>query len=490
MFALLCGALIIAACGGDSITDSIESAASTVRPTTEPSAETARPSTTTTSSNPTLDPAANVRPDAGDPYYPGLGTTDLDVAHYLIDLDIDPQADTFSATTTIDTEVLVDTDRVSLDLIGLEVTDVRVDDVSVAYAQEDAELIVMPAETFAAGDRVEISVDYMGYPTTTISNGLNVGWIDSADATYVIGEPDAARRWFPSNDHPSDKATFGFVVTVPQGFEVVTNGGLSTLVANENATNTWTFDAPDLMTTYSATVMIGDFESSEPFEVDGVKIRHAYTPDKADEVAVDAAPIPAMLKVFAELFGPYPFETYGIAVIGDSFGGALETQTISMFSRDLVRGDGEFESVQAHELAHQWFGNAVAPKRWSDIWLNEGFASYAEYLWREFGPAGESIDQAIRPLVGIAYGPIGDPGPDGLFERSIYDRGALTLHALRLEVGDDAFFEVLRQWFGRYSGSSATTKEFIMLAEGVAGVDLNRFFDAWLNNPTPPPLPN
>ena len=194
-------------------------------------------------------------------------------------------------------------------------------------------------------------------------------------------------------------------------------------------------------------------------------------------------PQPAMMDAFEELFGPYPFDVYGSAVIEDGFGGALETQTLSIFGADIMGLGPIAESIVAHELAHQWFGNNVSVEAWSDLWLNEGFATYAEVLWLEARDGEFDFDMWAKNLgfqADALNGSIQPPPVDNLFSQGVYQRGALTLHALRVEVGDEAFFDILKQWNVRFAGESAGTADFEALAEELSGQDLADLFDQWL----------
>jgi aminopeptidase N len=226
---------------------------------------------------------------------------------------------------------------------------------------------------------------------------------------------------------------------------------------------------------------------------DGLPILNAFPPTVPPQERRPFARVPEMIAFFAERFGPYPFASFGGTVVDGPFPAALETQTMAIYGRSALS-----EPTVAHELAHQWFGNNVALARWQDIWLNEGFATYAEYLWLEHDEGRAALDAEMRRLHAnmnrLAGTPgwdfrISDPGPNRLFASPVYQRGALTLHALRLGIGDDAFFDLLRAWTDRYGGASATTDDFIALAETIAGRDLTAFFDGWLFETDVPALP-
>ena len=191
-----------------------------------------------------------------------------------------------------------------------------------------------------------------------------------------------------------------------------------------------------------------------------------------------------MINFFVGLFGPYPFDAYGIAVV-DEFEAALENQTLSIFGRGFVDSPQLFETVLVHELAHQWFGNSVTPGDWGDIWLNEGFATYAEWLWIEHtkgAPAMQATVQGERNQIALSSSlrPPGNPPADDLFNASVYVRGGLVLHALRTEIGDDAFFATLLEYATKYRYSVVSTSDFVDTAEAVSGRELDDLFDVWL----------
>jgi aminopeptidase N len=202
-----------------------------------------------------------------------------------------------------------------------------------------------------------------------------------------------------------------------------------------------------------------------------------------------------MLDYFSEVFGKYPFEVYGSLVMNTDFGAALENQTLSIYGKDMIDiDDVEYtELTVAHELAHQWFGDSVSVADWSDIWLNEGFATYSEGLWVEHLHGRETLDDWVKSqyadVAASSYPPPGVPPKNDLFNDGVYLWGGLTLHALRLEVGDEAFFETLKTYFALYKNGNATTDDFIAVAEKVSGKELDEFFDAWLYSETVPPIP-
>ncbi|MCP3997700.1 MAG: M1 family metallopeptidase, partial [bacterium] len=351
--------------------------------------------------------------------------------------------------------------------------------------------VIAPGVAFAA------TVAYNGTPTPVLSEALpfNVGWrTDPSGVSYVVGEPDGGHTWLPLNDHPSDKATYTFRITVPDPLIAAANGVLAETVTDLGWA-TWVWESEQPMASYLATVVIGDLDV-EPDDASttasGVRVRNVI-PDDLSAASLERLALHGdMIRFFEHVFGPYPFDAYGLAVV-DDFEGALENQTLSIFGRYMVDVPEFFEIVMVHELAHQWFGNSVTPADWGDIWLNEGFATYAEWLWLEdrYGEnAMLATIQGERDRMTITdHSPPGNPPADDLFNSSVYIRGGLVLHALRTEVGDEAFFETLRQYADTYRYDVVTTNDFITLAESVSGQDLQDLFDRWLYGAEVPQLP-
>ncbi len=461
-----------------------------------PTTEAGKPS----ESQPVDDQALDGQPGTdgvGDPYYPLLGNTGYDVEHYDLHLVVDIAGpDRLDGRASIQLTPLIDLSSFAFDLTdaGLTVTSVDVDRAPADFAHDDAKLRITPPTTAARGEAIIVDVVWAGTPTP-VSSGTrigSIGWLEGTVASVAVGEPFGARTWYPVNDHPSDKATYTITVDTPSNLVGVSNGVQThDEIVGDRRITTWDMDDP--MASYLTTVGVGDFElrASDDGLTTGTPIDDAIARPVAPAFEGDFGLTDEMLIVFEELFGPYPFDEYGALVVDMDFGFALETQGRSLFSARMVDGDGSIERIVAHELAHQWFGNHVSPATWRDIWLNEGFASYAEDLWLEY--SGRAAPDALEVrLVDRASGsPLprpGDPGKNDLFAPSVYRRGALTMHALRLEVGDEPFFGILREWVDRYGGGSASTEQFVALSSEIAGRDLADFFSSWLFDDTVPAL--
>ena len=455
---------------------------------------------------------------AGDAYFPFAGNGGYDVQHYDLDITYTPPAPApaplvgqLSGVATVDLVATQDLDRFNLDLRDMDVQAItingkRASEVTppapgaevegAAYwqVQDDAarvwELTIQPRPKLKNGQTARVVVTYGGETTRPEDiEGALYGWVTTRDGAMVVGEPEGSMTWYPVSDHQTDKATYTFAITVPQGKVAVANGLPAGDPVTEDGSTTWSWDAPDEQASYLTTASVGDYELRYSETDDGVPIIDAVDDNltPANAAATDASlGLQADMIAFLEgAFVPYPFNSSGSIVDDDTVGYALETQTRPVYSR-VAR-----ESTVVHELAHQWFGNAVSPERWQDIWLNEGWASYVEWLWSEHS-GGDSAQMFFDAVMGIPSDDpfwdlaIADPGPLGLFHGAVYDRGAATLHALRGKIGDEAFYAATREWLVRYDDSTGTTEDFQAVCEEVSGQNLDSFFDVWVRTPTKP----
>jgi aminopeptidase N len=432
-------------------------------------------------------------PDAGaagvgDTYFPQLGNGGYDVDHYDLDLRWNPDGRQLDGVVTIEATATQDLSTFNLDFSDIPISKAEVDGKAAETTHEgEHELVVTPADPLDDGDDFTVEITYGGHAQTQggLLPGLG-GWTDDGREVYVASEPAGAHGFFPVNDHPSDKASYSLRITAPADLVVAANGKLEESTDDPAAgTKTWHFEAPEPMASYLVQVVIANLDVQESTSADGVPIRHAIDKDVAVVNGDAMTDTGAMVDYFATIFGPYPFGVYGGVVVDDSLGFALETQTMSLFPAGV-----DAETV-SHELAHQWFGDNVSLERWQDIWLNEGFATYASYLWLEHDGVAE-VDDLIEGALSVGpdldVPPASPGGPDNIFDATVYLRGAATLYVLHQDLGDDKFFEVLRTWGERYGGESATTAEFEELAEEIAGHDLSPLFEAWLRSDELPRL--
>jgi aminopeptidase N len=421
----------------------------------------------------------------GDPLYPQLGNSGYDAQHYTLDLAVNMETNVISGTATIRALATQDLDAFNLDLEGLEVGSVAVTGEQATVMRERGEMRVAPAGPLKANEEFTVVVAYRGVPEGSLLEGtpVTIGWTRYDKGVYVASEPSGASTWYPVNDHPCDKATYTMRIAVPDPYVVAANGLLKEMVEGGDTT-TYVWESTQPMASYLVTVNIAEFTRQEQTSKAGVPIRNYFPARIADDVDDPFARTPEMVDYLGSIFGPYPFDAYGVVVADTNLGFALETQTLSLFGRGVATRNAEAEEVVVHELAHQWFGDSVSLESWRDIWLNEGFATYAQWLWLEQteGRAAYNarIDEMHQVVNEEAPPPPGNPPADNLFNPGVYLRGGLTLHALRQQVGDAAFFNILKTYAERYKYGNASTNDFIALSEEVSGQKLEELFDAWL----------
>src|SRR3990172_2948655 len=344
-------------------------------------------------------PASTPRPgadSAGDPFYPGLGNGGYDVEHYTLELSVDVARQTLLGTATIEAQATQDMSAFNLDFAGFEIDAVTVNGTPSMYSRSGWELAITPSEPLRAAATFTTVVAYHGTPGEGVELDdapFDLSWAFHADGAYVMnGEPSGAPTWYPVNAHPSDKATYTFRITVPRPYLVAANGVLKQTIKHGNVV-TYVWEARDPMASYLSTVNVGRFIVQEAVGPGGLPIRHYVSEGFANVASAILDRTADMIAFFSERFGAYPFEAYGVAVVGGEGHGGLEAQTMTVLTghllEDLAAMDDRLppedraEIIAAHELAHQWFGNSVSLMRWSDIWLNEGFATYAGWLWLE-----------------------------------------------------------------------------------------------------------
>jgi aminopeptidase N len=426
-----------------------------------------------------------------DPYLPGHGDPSYAVRHYDLDLAYVLEGNRLRGTATLDVVVLEETPRLVLDLAHLEATKVRVDGARLKkWSARQQRLVLQLDGPVPEGTGLRLTVAYAGVPRPIIDeHHEDAGWEELTDGVIVAGQPHGAPTWFPCNDRPDDKATYRISVTAASGYTVVSNGLL--LDRRRGASGeTWTYGMDRPMATYLATVQIGRYVVTDHGTDPPVA---TVAPQDAD-LAASFDQQGAMVSYFQTVFGPYPFDSYTAVITDDELEIPLESQGLSTFGRNFCTSDWSHVRLVAHELAHQWFGNAVTLARWRDIWLHEGFACYSEWLWSEESGGPRSCDgwarhhherlaEADQDLL------LADPGAALMFDDRVYKRGALTLHALRAELGDDAFFGLLKAWVAAYDGRSASTEDFLSFAQEQTGTDVATLLHPWLFETDLPPYP-
>ncbi|MEU3775899.1 M1 family metallopeptidase [Streptomyces sp. NPDC032472] len=428
-----------------------------------------------------------------DPYFPKAGNGGYEVDHYALDLDYDPADGVLHGTAVITARAEQGLSSFNLDLAGLKVEGVSVQGEKARFNRTGNELTVRPAEDLTAGEVFRAEVDYSGRPRTLSDpDGSKEGWIPfeagGAGGVVALGEPVGSMAWFPGNHHPSDKASYDIKLTVPRGFEAVSNGELRSRTDAGGGRTEFVWHSPEPVASYLVTAAVGRFEVSDGRTPAGVPLHTAVAPGEAAEARQALARLPEMVDWGSARFGPYPFSTAGAIVVPDgTLTYALETQTRPVFS-----GAPKEPGLLLHELAHQWFGDSVSPESWKDMWLNEGFATYAEWLWDEehggvsaqrrfeaFLAGDTSVDRAAG-TDWAAFAPAEPPSARNISDDPVYYRGAMVLHRIRQEAGDERFFALLRGWVAEHRHGNASTKDFTAYAERKTGLDLKKVWDVWL----------
>ncbi len=328
-------------------------------------------------------------PGLGDSYYPELGNPGYSSEHYALDLTIDPLHGSLSGIASITAHATADLDRMTFDLVGLEVQSVTVGGKAATSSRAGDKLVVVPSAKIPSGTHFSVSVTYRGtpkpidVPSGSRTGATQVGWHHDGDEIYVASEVAGARSWYPVNDTPRDKASYTFALTVPSGYTAVANGMPAGETPHGSATTfVWEESAP--MASYLATVVVGHFTKIARTGPHGLPILVYAPPGLAARAEKVFAQLPDMVSYFESILGTYPFDSAGAVVVTPDFRWSLETQTRPVYGSEVLNGntDTAIEGI-SHELSHQWFGDSVTPSSWSDIWLNEGFATYMSWLWLE-----------------------------------------------------------------------------------------------------------
>jgi aminopeptidase N len=428
-----------------------------------------------------------------DPYFAKAGNGGYDVTHYDLKLAYAPDRRHLSGTAGITARATKDLSDFDLDLEGLDVHTVTVEGRDARVSRAGQELTVRPHDGLARGETFRVTVRYSGTPKTiTDPDGSEEGWLPTADGALALGEPTGSMAWYPGNHHPSDKASYDIAVTVPQNLQAVSNGELrSKRVADGRATYTWHSAEP--MASYVAMLAIGHYDITRTTAArggseDDLPVYTAVDPEQSDTSRKVLGKIPEIMEWAEYNFGPYPFSSTGAVVDReDDAGYALETQ-----NRPVFPGAPDTETL-VHELVHQWFGNSVTPKSWRDMWLNEGFATYAEWLWQEDNGGdsaqeifdalyrGDHFDDEEAGKAIWAFPPAKPSGAAHISDSPVYWRGAMVVHKIRQTVGDDAFYDLVQGWTATHRHGNADTDDFTAYVEEKApDKDFEAIWADWL----------
>ncbi|KUN94880.1 M1 family metallopeptidase [Streptomyces caeruleatus] len=423
-----------------------------------------------------------------DPYFPKAGNGGYDVTHYALDLAYDPDDRRLSGTAEITARADKDLSAFDLDLKGMDVERVTVEGERARWSRNGQELVVRPHDDLDRGETFRLTVRYSGTPqTVTDPDGSEEGWLPTADGALALGEPTGSMAWFPGNHHPSDKASYDISVTVPDGLQVVSNGELADRTGDGDRT-TFHWRTAEPMASHVAALAIGDYDIRRSTVTatggNALPVYTAVTPAQDESSRAVLGRLPEVIEWAETNFGPYPFASTG-AIVADEGDAdyALETQ-----NRPVFPGAPGTELL-VHELAHQWFGNSVTPKSWRDMWLNEGFATYAEWLWEE-DDGGDSAQETFDALYDHgedeyenlwAFPPAKPTSAAHISDDPVYQRGAMVIHKIRQTVGDDTFYDIVQGWTADHRHGNADTDDFTAYVEEKApDEDFSSVWEDWL----------
>ncbi|MCX5745432.1 MAG: M1 family metallopeptidase [Proteobacteria bacterium] len=418
----------------------------------------------------------------------------VDIQHLALVLEVDPKAKRVSGTVTLRAQVIDPTARaLELDAVELEIASVVVDGIAAAFRHDGKKLVV---ELTPGGGERSIAIAYRGSPR----RGLyfiapDEGYPDKPTQVWTQGQDEDSRFWFPCFDAPNEKATSEVTVTVPANLFALSNGTLvSDHTEGDQRTLHWRLDVPH--SCYLVTLAIGDFAAIETTWRD---VPVVYYVQRGLEAACERtlARTPRMLELFSNQFGvPYPYPRYAQVFVADFIFGGMEntsattlTDTVLMDERAAL--DYDIDALVAHELAHQWFGDLVTCRDWGEGWLNEGFATYAEYLWREAYEGRDAADLELEEWAESYFGE--DSGryrrtiatklydePIDIFDHHLYEKGGRVLHMLRHYLGDDAFFASLRHYLTKHRLGSVESRDLARAFEDATGKNVDWFFSQWV----------
>lgn len=411
-----------------------------------------------------------------------------DVQNYRLKLSFDISKKTIYGNMEMNSLNLSDTlKRIYLNLSdNLKVNFVKFNGSEVKYEHKNDYVAVLPESKISGSEYFTVEIGYEGSPVNSGFDSFSFKTIDNEPVIYSLSEPDYAPSWWPCKDLTSDKAAVEMILTVPGNLTAVSNGLLQNVTDESNGDKTFFWKSSYPVSTYLVSIAVGKYDKwSERYtsvdKTTTMPVDYYTYPAYTEEAKTDWKNTVKMIEFFSGIYGEYPFlkEKYGMALFG-WVGGAMEHQTISSMGYTLITGDGKYENIVAHELAHQWFGDAVSPKSWKDIWLNEGFASYSEALWQENQNGKNAYLNFMKKqdygyFQGTVYNPEGF-----IFGPTVYNKGAWCLHMLRGTVGDSVFFSILRKYYDTFKYKNADTFDFMKICEEVSGTDLKYFFDQWI----------
>jgi aminopeptidase N len=408
----------------------------------------------------------------------------VDVKHYTLKIDLYPKDEKIIGDVTIRMRIN-DPQLKTIDINfydNLEIKKIELNGSKVGYTREEKILNVQKPEDVS--DSAEVRIIYSGTPESLGFGSFNFGTDNGHPYVYSLSEPIYASTWFPCIDLPDDKALADIFITNDSSAVSISNGKLMD-VKTDKSRRTYHWKTFYPISTYLIALYSANYKTFGEKYVsitrDTLNLNYYVLPDKLKDAKRDFADHTNYIKTFEELYGPYPFikEKYSVAEFWWNMG-AMENQTVTGIGSNFITGLKLFRDMLIHELAHHWWGDAVGPKTWKDIWLNEGFATYSEALYWEKQSDSAALQSTMQSKFGqFENGTLYNPGKN-LFSNLIYDKGAWVLHMLRKEVGDKNFFKILKEYYQTYKYSNASTVDFKIICEKISNKNLNAFFNQWV----------
>jgi len=417
----------------------------------------------------------------------------IDVAQYRIELNVNDTTNCIVGKTTIRFKALQATNTISLDLVtydaatkkGMQVIYIVDGNDTLAYQAEAEKIIVQFNNNLAAGTEKTLTLAYTGVP----EDGLIISKNKFGHRTiFADNWPNRAHYWFPCNDTPADKAAVEFLVTAPEHYQVISNGLLKeekNLSKQQKLTH---FAETVELPTKVMVVGLADFAVEHSGDVDSIPVYSYVYPEDKEKAFYDYAIAKDILAWFIKNVGPYGYKKLANVQSTTRFGG-MENASAIFYSEDAISGARKNESLLAHEIAHQWFGNMVTEKSFDHVWLSEGFATYFTDLYLEAKYGEQKLQDRLRAARDKAIrfskktnAPVINSTTEytSLLNAFSYEKGSWVLHMLRRKVGDEFFWKAIRTYYTTYSGKNANTDDLRDVFEKVCNTNLKSFFQQWL----------
>ncbi len=416
----------------------------------------------------------------------------IDVLNYKFRIEVNDSTDRIEGVADITAKVSKAATELQLDLIGksggkgMQVTEVKSRNSSLKFSHLNDRVTITFPSPLVAGQQISFTVRYNGIP----ADGLIISKNKFGDRTFFADNwPNRGRNWLAIVDHPADKATVEWEVVAPVHYEVIANGVRieESFLNNKQKLTRYKEEAP--ISTKVMVVGIARFAVEQAGVVGGIPVETWVYPQQRIDGFSDFAVATRMLDFFHNHVGPYSYKKLANVQSKTTFGG-LENASAIFYNENYVTGTGKYEMTVAHEVAHQWFGDSASEKDWPDVWLSEGFATYfailyAEHTYGEDRRKQEMLTDRTQVVKYFKTDPTpivktNEPDPMKLLTANSYQKGSWFLHMLRREVGDNAFWKGIRDYYRQFENSNATTADFQRIMETASGKNLGIMFTQWL----------